>query len=99
MLLLQYILIVHMYPLSLQHPRASEGVLINCLQLNQDMDDCLQFITSILYIVLAAGGVLAQFSQFKMVSMRSEKPIGAPPCLSEVSPNVSFETVPFGSSD
>ena len=38
-----------------------------------------------------------QFSsvQFKRVSMRSEKPICAPPHLSEMSPNVAFETVPM----
>ena len=39
--------------------------------------------------------VLVVFSsvQFKMVSIRSEKPICAPPCLSDVSPNVAFGTV------
>ena len=38
-----------------------------------------------------------QFSsvQFRTVSMRSGKPIRAPPRLSEVSPNVAFETVPM----
>ena len=30
--------------------------------------------------------------QFKMASVRSEKPICAPPRLSEFSPNVAFET-------
>ena len=30
--------------------------------------------------------------QFKMASVRSEKPICAPPSLSEFSPNVAFET-------
>ena len=33
--------------------------------------------------------------QFKMVSTRSEKPICAQPRLSQVSPNVAFETVPI----
>ena len=32
--------------------------------------------------------------QFKMVSVRSGKPIRAPPNLSEVSPTLPFETVP-----
>ena len=40
--------------------------------------------------------VCVEFSsvQCKMVSMRSEKPIRAPPRLSEVSPIDAFETVP-----
>ena len=40
--------------------------------------------------------ILVHFSlvRFKTVSMRSEKPVGAPPRLSDVIPNVSFETVP-----
>ena len=32
--------------------------------------------------------------QFEMISVHSGKPICAPPRLSEVSPNIAFETVP-----
>ena len=45
---------------------------------------------------VCVGGVhfFFQFSS-KLVSMRSKKPIGAPPRLSEVFPCVAFETVPM----